>query len=73
MFMNLETLFHPALVGSSPDRGVPHAPIAIAESVLSVGLLPERTTFGAAGPGVDLSGLGRPLIGESRRDAAGAR
>lgn len=58
MLIDLETLFHPLLLGSSPDPGTARVHREIGESVLSVGLLPDRTALGAAGAAVDLSGLG---------------
>jgi type 2 lantibiotic biosynthesis protein LanM len=54
--VDLETLFHPALVGPSPDLATASANTVVAESVLSVGLLPEQIRIGNAS--VDLSGLG---------------
>ena len=58
MLIDLETLFHPILLGPSPDTGTARVNREIAESVLGVGLLPERTTLGSTGADVDLSGLG---------------
>lgn len=52
--VDLETLFHPPL----PDPPEGSGNSLLRESVLGVGLLPRRVTFGASAEGVDLSGIG---------------
>ena len=59
MLIDLETLFHPALTSPSPDAATDRAHAETADSVLSVGLLPESARLGA-GPDVDVSALGAP-------------
>jgi type 2 lantibiotic biosynthesis protein LanM len=58
MLLDLEALFHPRVGAAEADA--PHAAThaAFRNSVLSIGLLPERIWGGAESEGVDISGLG---------------
>jgi type 2 lantibiotic biosynthesis protein LanM len=58
VLIDLEALFHPRAEGVGASGIDQLAGNLMADSVLRVGLLPQRLWFNAAGEGIDLSGLG---------------
>jgi type 2 lantibiotic biosynthesis protein LanM len=58
VLIDLEALFHPPAEDGSEPGADRQASGAILDSVLRVGLLPQRMLFNAEGEGIDLSGLG---------------
>jgi type 2 lantibiotic biosynthesis protein LanM len=58
VLIDLEALFHPRRWKSDPTQAWLHAQEMLVESVLHVGLLPQRTWADEESDGIDLSGLG---------------
>lgn len=68
MPVDLESVFHPWLGGRDLNRPQGDVGFAVQDTVMRVGLLPQRVWIGDQGAGVDLSGLG----GSSRQSAPDA-
>ncbi|RKG77401.1 type 2 lantipeptide synthetase LanM [Corallococcus exercitus] len=58
LFIDAESLFHPHFVEDAPAHARTRAAIAVATSVLRVGMLPQRSWGNAESAGVDYSALG---------------
>lgn len=58
VLLDLEALFHPHLAGLDSRQADQMASSVLADSVLSVGLLPQRIWSKAEAEGIDISGLG---------------
>jgi type 2 lantibiotic biosynthesis protein LanM len=58
MLLDLEALFHPVLYGSAESQANDIAAHSVRDSVLRIGLLPERAWANEESEGVDISGLG---------------
>lgn len=58
MLIDLEALFHPDVIEYNPDDPGQLAQQALDQSVLSIGMLPQRLQFHADAAAIDISGLG---------------
>jgi len=58
MLIDLEALFHPDIMAYDPNDPGQLAQQALDQSVLSVGMLPQRLQFHAGAAAIDISGIG---------------
>jgi type 2 lantibiotic biosynthesis protein LanM len=58
MLIDLEALFHPDTVAYDPGDPGQLAQSVLDQSVLSIGMLPQRLRFHAGAPTIDISGIG---------------
>ncbi len=58
MLIDLEALFHPDMMDYDPSQPGELAQQALDESVLSIGMLPQRLRFHADAATIDISGIG---------------
>jgi len=58
LLIDLEALFHPDIMEYDPNHPGELAQQALDQSVLSIGMLPQRMRFHAAAATIDISGLG---------------
>ena len=58
MLIDLEALFHPDIMAYDPNDPGQLAQRALDQSVLSIGMLPQRLQFHAGAAAIDISGIG---------------
>ncbi len=58
MLIDLEALFHPDIMAYDPNDPGQLAQQALDQSVLSIGMLPQRLQFHAGAAAIDISGIG---------------
>lgn len=58
LLIDLEALFHPDMIDYDPTDPGQLAQQALDQSVLSIGMLPQRLQFHAAAAAIDISGIG---------------